>query len=364
MLHFEQQAVPQYPMRAQSYPLSGGDAGVEQTIAAMRRLIDEGKKDPLVHEAAANILRNARIRAFDWMGEVQSIGEWVGRNIRFTRDVYGKETLHSAREIIRLGIGDCDDFTILICSLLGTIGVKTQIKTISSPRLDPSQFTHVYPEAEVEGRWIPVDFARRDPHFGQGPENVSRVRAWSTSSDQYTDIQGLQGLAGSNPMKAVRGPRRYAPPLAGLSGVAAARGPLFNTGLGLGPAGFAPNALPGAYQSNVPDPRFRTLRSTPFLGTGHYGMKSVRRAMYGKASKKKPANGMGVGDDSEFADIAPIITAAGSAATNIIRAETSPAVPILPTYTALPAASGLSSSDLLFGVLGIGAVLLLSQRGK
>jgi len=136
MLNFEPSAVPLHPMHMTSARLSGGDRGVEQTIDAMKRLIQEGKKDPLIHECAANILRNARVPAFDWHGEIRAIGEWVSRNVRFTRDVYGKETLHSAREIVRLGIGDCDDFTILICALLGTVGVKTRIVTISSPRLD------------------------------------------------------------------------------------------------------------------------------------------------------------------------------------------------------------------------------------
>lgn len=336
----------------------GGDAGVEQTIRAMRRLIDEGKKDALIHEAAANIIRNARVPAFDWCGEVQAIGEWVGRNIRFTRDVYGKETLHAAREIIRLGIGDCDDFTILICSLLGTIGVKTRIVTISSPNLDPSQFTHVFPEAEIDGQWVPVDYARRSPQFGRGPENYARRRTWDTASDSFTDVQGLTGMGDNSaqPIRRSNSLARRAPRLPRqLSGA-------------LGPAGFAPNALPGAYSPNVP---LRRPRISPFIGVGHYGVQPVQRAMQ-KAAR-------GIGDDST--DIATLIQAGAAGATNIIAAEraspynltpntsyTSAGVPILNAAQMIPGsaslvAGGISSSALLLGVGLLAVVLIAGNKG-
>src|SRR5258705_297323 len=103
-------------MKAESFPLAGGDAGIEQTVRAMCRLIEKGKKDPIVHETAARIIREAGVPSYDWGGEARAMFQWVLQHIRFTRDVYGKETLHAAPEILRLGIGDCDDFTILLCS--------------------------------------------------------------------------------------------------------------------------------------------------------------------------------------------------------------------------------------------------------
>ena len=156
-------------MRAQSMPLLEGDAGIAQTIQAMRQLIDQGKKDPVIHELAAQILHRGRVAAHDSAGEARAVGEAVYRNVRFTRDVYGKETLHAARDIVRLRIGDCDDFVILICSLLGTIGHKTRIVTVSNHPEDPGQFSHVYPETFVNGRWVAVDYARRSPAFGKAP---------------------------------------------------------------------------------------------------------------------------------------------------------------------------------------------------
>ena len=213
MLHLEVPAplagpladlLPGMPMAAASRPIPEGDAGTAATIEAMRQLIDEGKKDPVVHELAANILRKARVRAFDWQGEVRAIYAAVKRNVRFTRDIRGKETLHAAREIIRLQIGDCNDFTILLCALLETVGVRTRIKTIAGDGRAPDTFTHVFPEALVDGKWIAVDAARRHPALGRQPRNAWRTRVWDTQSSEYQDIEGLAGTS------QIVGPRRVA----------------------------------------------------------------------------------------------------------------------------------------------------------
>ena len=282
----------QMPMR--STPLLDGDAGVNQTIQAMRSLIDAGKKDPTIHETAAWIIRCAHVRPFDWMGEVKALGKWVGRNIRFTRDVYGKETLHAASDILRLRIGDCDDFTILLCSLLGTIGVKTRIVTISNHAEDPDQFSHVYPEALVNDRWIPVDFARRNARFGKGPESYFRKRLWSTSSDEYADVSGLNGY-GMHLQENRNWGNLSGPPAATVN---APGGPGARAGA------FRFSANPQASTSPRRKPRYKTM-----IGMGHYGRRGIAEM-----------NGLG----SAASDAAALLAVGTTGAADIISAENSP----------------------------------------
>jgi hypothetical protein len=345
MMHLEQLRNPRAPMALASMHLPEGDPGVELTVAHMRRLIDLGKKDPTVHETAAAILQQCRVRAFDWQGEARAIYNWVLRNIRFTRDVYGKETLHAAPEILRLRIGDCDDFTILICSLLGTIGHKTRIVTIAGHPEDPTQFSHVFPEVLIGDRWIPVDAARRSPAFGKGPRQTWRRREWSTSSDDFIDVQGLAG-----------------------------------------PAGFLPSRPPRAYNPWVPDPRFRNLGAlaatavTPIPQTpGHgYTMNPPRRDT---RYRQNHIRGMGhyggralrgtLGQDDSFnwATLPADIAAAGTAATNIVAVSranplnlTNPnalASGLTPAAQVALAQSGSSVPGYPFGVNGPSTTTLL-----
>lgn len=183
------------PMRAQSIPIPAGDAGTCATIDYIRKLVDEGKKSPLVREAALLMVREFHIRQHDLAGEARAIYSWVLQNIRFTRDIRGKETLHSADEILRLKAGDCDDYTILICSLLGSIGHKLRIVTVSNLWPDPEtgepgEFTHIYPEDFLAGRWVPLDAARRSPAFARAPRRFTRRRKWALETNDYEDDVG------------------------------------------------------------------------------------------------------------------------------------------------------------------------------
>ncbi|MGH7185709.1 MAG: transglutaminase-like domain-containing protein, partial [Pseudomonadota bacterium] len=129
---------------------------------------------------------------FDFAAERRVVFDWVRRNIRFVRDIEGKETLRTAREILTVRAGDCDDINgILLPSLLGTIGHRCRLVTISSHPQAPEVFSHIYAEVYDHGRWIPVDAARRDPRLGRAPAHFIRKRVWSLSSDDFRDVAGL-----------------------------------------------------------------------------------------------------------------------------------------------------------------------------
>jgi transglutaminase-like putative cysteine protease len=185
------------------FPLSDGDSGTAETIEFIRQLVDQGVKDPVVNRTAIAIVQAARVASFDFAGEIRAIYNWIRQNIRFVRDIAGKETLRTAREILQVRAGDCDDINaILLPSLIGSIGGQVRLVTISSHPAAPDQFSHIYAEALVDGRWIALDAARRNPRLGRAPEHYFRKRIWQLSSSEYTDVQGMRavGLGYYTPM--------------------------------------------------------------------------------------------------------------------------------------------------------------------
>lgn len=191
------QARSQNPLGLQpvvSLPLNDGDRGTAETIARIRKLVHQGMTDQFINRTAIGIVRAAGIQQFDFVGEIKAIYEWVKQNIRFTKDIAGVETLRTAREILLVRAGDCDDInSILLSSLLGTIGHDVRLVTISSDPDAPRVFSHIYIEVEMGGQWVPLDSARRDPAFGRGPHSYFRKRIWSLTNSGFQDVQGLAG---------------------------------------------------------------------------------------------------------------------------------------------------------------------------
>lgn len=179
-----------------SVPLLAGDAGTEQTVALIRQAVQAGLSNPTARAAAAEALRG--VPAFNDRAAVEAIFNWVRRRIRFTQDPIGHETISSAEWTIRNGIGDCDDINaVLLPTLLMVVGHDVRLVTVTDNPHDPGgEFTHIYCEVGLDGRWIPLDAARPGASFGTTVDRVFRKWVWSLTEDSHQDLQGPRGLNG------------------------------------------------------------------------------------------------------------------------------------------------------------------------
>jgi hypothetical protein len=181
---------------AQSMPLARGQRGTAQTIAAMRRLVDSAIKNQQINRLAVAIVQGTP--DFQDMPKAQAIFNWVRQNIRFISDPVGKEALRTPIETLTVAAGDCDCITTLIAALLGTIGIPAAAVTVSTNPEDPNSFSHVYPEAFVDGAWVPMDCARPGAQFGLAPQHIYLSKRWNLFGEESERMSGLLHGYGMN----------------------------------------------------------------------------------------------------------------------------------------------------------------------
>lgn len=180
-------------------PLLRGDAGVEQTMDLLRHLIDDAAKDPAINVQAIQILRAYNVANFGVEDRTRAFYDWISQpaNFLYVPDPVGpfgpKETLRPARTLFQVRGGDCDDYTALMASLLCTVGIPVRAVTIAADRRAPTEFSHIYPEAQVgPNAWLPLDAARPGAQYGVPPPFYFRKRVWSLMDSTYTDMRGGQ----------------------------------------------------------------------------------------------------------------------------------------------------------------------------
>lgn len=140
-----------------------GYPGTLATVRHIINLIRKGAKDFYVRQMAVKILRLYRVRSKNYLGEITALFDWVKKNIRYTKDIYKVELLHSARRMLEIRAGDCDDMTILLASMLESTGHPVRLVII---RRDPKRkklFSHIYLETLCKNRWIPLDATMNKP---------------------------------------------------------------------------------------------------------------------------------------------------------------------------------------------------------
>src|SRR5271157_3497522 len=121
-----QPAWQSFPPNYSEY-IPDGDAGVAATIGKMTGLLNgpQGIRSLTVRRAVADAVRGVD----RGMPEIDAVFYWVKDNIEF-RGEWG-ETLQSPEATINLGIGDCDDQSMLAAAMLNSLGYETRFKTIA-----------------------------------------------------------------------------------------------------------------------------------------------------------------------------------------------------------------------------------------
>lgn len=136
----------------------------------MAKLAKIGKTDIRIREKALEITRY--IRPKDWRGQVHALFEFVRDHIRYTRDIYGVETLHTAEQVLQAEQGDCDDKAILLASLLQSIGHPARFIAVG---IRSPQFEHVYVQTLIGKRWVSLDATEPGPMGWEPPGIKTRM---------------------------------------------------------------------------------------------------------------------------------------------------------------------------------------------
>jgi hypothetical protein len=159
-----------------------GQPGTLVTARIIARLIREGAKDFYVRQKAISIFRAYGVPPKDRLGEVHALFDWVRRNVRYTRDIWRVELLHTARRMLELRAGDCDDMTILLGAMLVSTGHPVRLVLAGYRPTKPHVYTHIYPEVHVPGRWIAVDTTVPHPMGWEPPARWRRV--WALGKEE------------------------------------------------------------------------------------------------------------------------------------------------------------------------------------
>lgn len=115
--------------------LPAGIAGNHETLKQMIKVARIRSRHPLVRELALRILEYYNVPSQDYYKEAQAIGEYIQKKVRYVRDIDGVETLHDPITMIdqmkrNQAQGDCDDMSLLIATLLLSIGHKPFFRVV------------------------------------------------------------------------------------------------------------------------------------------------------------------------------------------------------------------------------------------
>lgn len=150
----------------------------EDRVKLIADLVEEGSQDGLIRKLSLDIINNSGVREKDSYGEIKAIFGWVKKNIAYRGDVFCRDSYHTAKRVIKLRSGDCDDHCILLCSMLASVGYPVGCRIMSSKKNVP--FHHIYALVNAakysnlgyRGKqdWLPLDSTDKSNDVGEEPD--------------------------------------------------------------------------------------------------------------------------------------------------------------------------------------------------
>lgn len=161
------------------------DVQVEQTIALMVRYTLEDAANTILHEA----VRHAR-QAHPTRDLISAIYWWVKDRLRFVRDEVTAASLPAAiagdvvEALIRpvdllrsYGAGDCDDYSMLLASMLTAAGIRCEFVTVAADPTARDRYSHVYVAAYAPRR-VALDASHGSGPGWEVPNRFGKMRHW------------------------------------------------------------------------------------------------------------------------------------------------------------------------------------------
>jgi len=94
------------------------------TLTWMRHLTLFGLEDVKLRLFAEELV--AKLAPHDYLSEYAAVLNWVRTNIRYSRDPSVVEQLKTPQVVIETGTGDCDEMSIVIGTLVASLGARVR----------------------------------------------------------------------------------------------------------------------------------------------------------------------------------------------------------------------------------------------
>lgn len=150
-----------------------GPAGVRATLRRMAKIVREYRRHPTIRQLAVEIRQAAKVPGKDYLGEVKALHRFIRDYITYVRDVHSVETLQIPLLVLSNRAGDCDDQSMLLASLLESLGHPTRF--VAMGFRSPDEFSHVLAETRIGDRWVPAETTLERPVGWSPPDQVARM---------------------------------------------------------------------------------------------------------------------------------------------------------------------------------------------
>lgn len=152
---------------------------IKERMGILQDLTFKSVQDPEMRKLALQITRHCPAR--DGLCEAKAIYDWTKQNVRYSGDIgphklgrhgpiEGVDMFQSASRTREFGAGDCDDHSVLNCTLALENGLACKYRITSPTKKGGEDFQHIYAMVGLPknspSKWVALDTTLEHGRFG------------------------------------------------------------------------------------------------------------------------------------------------------------------------------------------------------
>lgn len=160
---------------------------LDDRIKYIKQMVYKGREHPIIRKLTVQILSRKCGSAWctpekNHKAEIKAIFDAVRSKIRYVRDTYNKDLYQHPVRTLQFGGGDCDDYSIVLASMLQSVGYPVKLRVIRTK--DSEDWNHIYVLVGLPPRqpteWISLDGSVEKAAGWEAPKDIiAEVRDFS-----------------------------------------------------------------------------------------------------------------------------------------------------------------------------------------
>lgn len=135
-------------------------------------------EDPRTRDLGARIVRKYNVTARDLRAFARAV-QLHAQSIKFFREF--PEVIAAPWITDEWGIGDCDDKSRMIAAVVKSFRIPVRLVFVTFAKKPGFNVSHVFPEIELDGKWLPAESVQPWP-LGKDPLEMLKRKGTAYSS--------------------------------------------------------------------------------------------------------------------------------------------------------------------------------------
>jgi len=150
---------------------------LDEKVAYIKAVVENWWNTKLIKNFVEAIITEYKLPKDDKLELALSFAKWIKENIKFVLEpIHFNDRIRTPEATLKFRFGDCTEHSILLACILKFLGIDFNYVLCATNPKEPTTINHIYIEAIINGKKIPLDTTEKFRPLGQEPINFFKVR--------------------------------------------------------------------------------------------------------------------------------------------------------------------------------------------